>query len=74
MTAGNWIALAGVIMTGLGIAGGSGVIVWKGSAMLTRISATLVQVGKAMEALGQQVSAVSGQVQEHEARLTKGGL
>lgn len=74
MTAGNWIALAGVIMTGLGLIGGSGVIVWKGSAKLAEISAALTQVGKAMEALGEQMAAVTGQVQQHEARLDKGGL
>lgn len=74
MTAGNWIELAGVIMTGLGLIGGSGVIVWKGSAKLTEISSALTQLGTALEKLGEQMAGVTGQVQEHEARLTKGGL
>lgn len=74
MNAGNWIELAGVLMTGLGGLGGFAAIVWKGSAKLTEISSTLTQVGKAMEALGEQMTTVAGQLQEHEARLTKGGL
>ncbi len=67
MNAGNWIELAGIVVTVLG----GGAI---GTSKLTRIAVAAENLAKQIEGLAGQQQDTAKTVQDHEVRLAKGGL
>jgi outer membrane murein-binding lipoprotein Lpp len=67
VTTTDWIELVTAIVT---VGGGGSVAVAK----LTRIAVAAETLAEKIEALAEQVKTITGQVQDHEKRLNKGGL
>lgn len=67
MNAGNYIELAGIVLTFLG--GGS-----VGVAKLTRIAVAAENLAEQIKAITEQQKDTQTQVTDHENRLNRGGL